>query len=78
MINIDSLIPMSIEDLRIRKRKNRRSKRCLNLYFVDGLGEEWMLVESEIYKFGLDKKFPWYLKNNWGIKRINQFRRNNA
>ena len=76
MLKTNNLVPMSIEQLRMEHKHNTRHKRCLNLWFIDGLGEPYYLVESEIYKFGMDKKYPWYLKSNWGIKRINQTRTN--
>ena len=45
------------------------------MYFVDGLGIDWMLINSEIEKWSLDEKWPRYMKSNLGIKTINAMRR---
>ena len=66
---------MAIEDLRLRGYSNVRKQWGVQLWFVDGLGEGHMLLGREIQALGLDKQWPWYMKANRGIRRINEGRR---
>jgi hypothetical protein len=72
---LSTLVPMSSEDLKLRRYKNTRHENLIQLWFVDGLGEAFLLVTSEIHKFGLDEKWPAYMRHNAGIKAVNQWRR---
>ena len=74
MSKYELLVPMSMEDLKIRQYKNVR-KKFLQLYFVNSFGEDCCLITSEIKAYGLDKKWPRYMKTNLGIKTINKMRR---
>ncbi len=74
-INPQNLVPMSMEQPRMARKKNSRRYGLLQLYLVDGLGNEWILINSEIEKWGLDTKWPRYMKSNLGIKTINRMRR---
>jgi hypothetical protein len=68
------LVPMSIEELRMLGRKNTRAKGVVQLWYVDGLGRDYMFLGREIQLLELDKKFPDYIKRNLGIKKINHLR----
>jgi len=75
-LSLETLVPMSTEEIRLQSRgKNRRRKGVLQLWFVDGLGNTHLLVTSEIERWGLDKRWPRYMRTNLGIKTINQLRR---
>ena len=69
------LVPMSMQELRQRGWKNSRHRGLLCLYFVDGLGESYWLVDPEIRAAGLDKRWPAYTRHDYGIRRINHWRR---
>ena len=68
------LVPMSKEQLKLEGVKNFRRANLRQLWFVDGLGNTYLLVTSEIELLGLDIRWPWYMKANWGIKQINKYR----
>lgn len=68
------LVPMSMEQLKLEGARNTRRGDLRQLWFVDGLGNSYLLVTSEIELLGLDVSWPWYMRANWGIKRINQYR----
>lgn len=75
-----TLVPMSIEDMRERNTvhprqyANSRQGGVLQLWFVDGLGKAHLLIISEIRRFGLDARWPRYMRSNLGIRTINQLR----
>ena len=73
--NPETLVPMSMEELRQRGYKNARRKSVIQLWFVDGLGNGHLLLGKEIASLGLDGRWPWYMKSDVGIRRINQERR---
>ena len=68
------LVPMSREQLRLEGKKNSRHGSLRQLWFVDGIGTSHLLITREIELLGLAVKWPWYMKVNWGIRRINQGR----
>jgi len=70
------LVPMSREELKLRGRKNtrRRDSGLRQLWWLDGLGNAYMLLGSEMARFGLTEKWPRCLNANYGIKAINAMR----
>ena len=74
-MQVKSLVPMSIEQLRLEGKKNSRAKHVLMLWFIDASGTPFWFVESEVRALELDQRWPWYMTQNWGIKRINAERR---
>ena len=75
---INSLTPMSMEQLRLEHRRNTRHKRCLQLWYIDASGKDHLFIESEIVNLSLDERFPWHMTRDWGVKRINAYRRASA
>lgn len=71
---IDSLVPMSIEQLRLENKHNSRAKGVLQLWFIDASGGDHLFIESEIRTLQLDQRFSWYMRANRGIKYINRER----
>jgi hypothetical protein len=74
----EQVVPMSSEDMKLRGVRNARHHGLLNLWFVDGTGMDYFFVESEIRAAGLDVDWPEYMKHDFGIKRINEMRREKA
>lgn len=70
----DDLVPMSIEELKLNHYHNRRTNKIMQLWFVDQSGNHYLFIESEIKALKLNDKYPFYIKTNFGIKKINKFR----
>ena len=73
-LDID-LVPMSMEELKMRGWANSRANGIKQLWYVDGLGNTYLLLGDEHEKAGMSKEWPEYMKHNYGIKYINKKRR---
>ncbi len=74
-ITLKNLVPMSKEELKIRGLKNiRRNNGFCQLHYIDGFGNDEILIEGENESFGMKESWSEYMKKNLGIVYINQKR----
>ena len=74
------VVPMSSQELRMRSWHNWRKRlqgelAAAMLHWVDGLGNNYSLTLREMDHAGLPELWPEYMRRDYGIRQINQWRR---
>jgi hypothetical protein len=66
---------MSKEELKMRGFKNiRRKNGFIQLHYIDGFGNDKILIDKENERFGMAEAWPEYILHNLGVSYINQKR----